>query len=120
MQGVFSAFWQVPVALHALHAPQLAAEQHTLSVQNKPGPHWSVVAHVAPGAFLPHKLPTHVLGETQSLFDAQVSLHLLLEPLHMKGLHEFVVPPMLQLPAPSQVFSSVTDDAPAGHDGPWH
>jgi hypothetical protein len=47
-------------------------------------------------------------------------LQALLGPLHRNVPHEFVEPPTLQLPAPSQVFASVTDDAPAGHDGAWH
>jgi hypothetical protein len=63
---------------------------------------------------------SHVLGDTQSVFDAHVIPQALLGPLHMNVPHELVVPPMLQLPAPSQVFASVIDDAPAGHDGPWH
>ena len=63
---------------------------------------------------------SHVLGETQSVFDPQVWPQALLEPLHMNGTHELVEPPTSQLPAPSQVLASVTDDMPAGQDGGTH
>jgi len=122
VQEVLSAFWQLPVALHALHGPQPAAGavQQTLSVQVRPAAHCPSPAHIAPAGFLPQMLPTHVLGETQSVLSAHVWLQALLEALHKNGPHELVEPPTLQLPAPSQVFASVTDDMPAGHEGPWH
>jgi hypothetical protein len=64
VQASPSAFWQVPVALQARQAPQLPLLQQKPSVQNSPAAHWSVVAHEAPNPFLPHMLPTQVLGAT--------------------------------------------------------
>lgn len=115
-------FWQLPVASHALHAPQPAAGavQQKLSVQVRPAAHCSVEAQVAPAGFLPQTLPTHVLGATQSVLDAQVWLQALFGALHKNGPHELDEPPTLQFPAPSQVFASVTVAVFAGHDGPWH
>ena len=122
MQATPSAFWQVPVALHALHAPQppTGLLQQNPSVHERPLWHWSLVAHCAPAAFLPHRFPMHVLFMTQSAFVAQVWLHALFGPSHRNVPHEVIVPPTSQLPAPSHVFASVTIDAPAGQDGGTH
>jgi hypothetical protein len=103
-------FWQLPVALHALHAPQALLEQQKPSVQNAPATHSSLVAHVAPRGFLPHVLPTQLLGGTQSAFEVHVRRQAD-EPSHMKGEQLWGPPPPLQLPAPSQVFASVCVDA---------
>jgi hypothetical protein len=117
--AVPSAFWQAPVALHALHAPQALLEQQKPSVQKAPATHSSPVAQVAPSGFLPQVLPTHVLGATQSEFCVQVCRQLA-PPLHMNGEHWCVPPPTLQLPAPSHVFARFCVDAFIGHDGPTH
>jgi hypothetical protein len=77
------------------------------------------VAHDAPSGFLPHVLPTQVLGATQSLFEVHVTRHAD-EPLHMNTPQPCGPPPTLQLPAPSQVFASVCVDELAGHDGGTH
>jgi hypothetical protein len=82
VQASPSAFLQVPVALQALHGPHALLVQQKPSVQKRPAAHWSVEAHVAPMGFLPHMLPTQVLGDTQSALTEHVPLHAEL-PLHM-------------------------------------
>jgi hypothetical protein len=117
--GMLSAFWQLPVALHALHAPQALLVQQKWSVQDRPAAHSSVDAHVAPGGFLPQVFPTHVLGPTQS----PLAVHTLRQsvlPSHMNGEHACVPPPWVQLPAPSQALPSVCVDEPAGQDPGAH
>jgi hypothetical protein len=71
---------------------------------------------------LPHTLPTHVLGGTQST-PCVLGVHVWLQavvPLHMKGAQVAVPPPTLQIPAPLHVFASVTIEEPAGQDGGAH
>jgi hypothetical protein len=73
--------------LQLLHRPVLASSlqaesQHTPSVQY-PLTHWALDVQGAPGAFLPHKLFTQVLGDKQSASEAQVDLQLV--PLQMKA-----------------------------------
>jgi hypothetical protein len=83
-QATPSAFWQAPVPLHALQAPHALLVQQKPSVQNAPATHWSLVPHGAPSGFLPHVLPTQVLGATQSVFTLHVTRHDE-TPSHMKG-----------------------------------
>jgi hypothetical protein len=118
-QGMLSAFWQLPVALHALHAPHALLVQQKWSVQERPAAHSSLDAHVAPGGFLPQVFPTHVFGATQSLFPVHALRQSVLPP-HTNGEHACGPPPWLQLPAPSQVLPSVCVDVPAGHDAGAH
>jgi len=114
-----SSFWQAPVALQALQAPQPLLLQQKPSVQNRLAAHCSGAVHGAPAGFLPQRFPTQVLGSTQSAFAVQVSLQAVL-PLHLNGPHVRVPPPPSQLPLPLQVLASVTVDVPAGHDGGTH
>jgi hypothetical protein len=118
-QATPSAFWQLPVALQALHAPQALLEQQKPSVQKAPATHSSLIAHVAPSGFLPHVLPTQVFGATQSEFCVHVWRHDV-EPLHMNGKQLWLPPPPLQLPAPSHVLASACIDALVGHDAATH
>jgi hypothetical protein len=119
LQALPSSFWQAPVALQARQVPHPLLEQQKPSVQNRLAAHWSVVAHGAPAGFLPHTFPTHVFGETQSLFVVHVSLQAVV-PLHMNGAQAPEPPPTLQLPLPLQVLASVTVDEPAGQAGGAH
>jgi hypothetical protein len=118
VQASPSAFWQVPVALQARQAPQLALLQQKPSVQDRPVEHWSLVAQGAPAGFLPHTLPTQVLGATQSALVWQVSRQAV--PSHMNGEQGRVVPPTLHRPLPLQVFASVSVEPAAGHMGGAH
>jgi hypothetical protein len=118
-QAVPSSFWQLPVALQALHALQALVVQQKPFVQNAPLTHSSLIAQVAPSGFLPQVFPTHVLGATQSEFCVHVTRHDV-EALHMNGEQLCVPPPTLQLPAPSQVFASACVDVFAGHEAATH
>jgi hypothetical protein len=69
----------------------------------------------APAGFLPHTLPTQVLGATQSALVTHVSRHAW-APSHVKGAQACVPPPCVQAPAPLQVLPSVLVDEPAGHE----
>jgi hypothetical protein len=117
--GMLSAFWQLPVALHALQAPHALLVQQKWSVQERPVAHSSLDVHVAPGGFLPQVFPTHVFGATQSPFPVQALRQSVL-PLHMNGAHGCGPPPWLQLPAPSQVLPNVWVDVFAGQDAEAH
>jgi hypothetical protein len=68
---------------------------------------------------LPQVFPTQVLGGTQSAFEVHVTRQDD-TPSHMKGEQLCGPPPMLQLPAPSQVVASVPDEVLMGHEGGTH
>ena len=70
--------------LHAVQAPAQALSQQTPCAQ-KPEPHSPGSEHDAPRIFLPHELPLHTLGETQSWFVVHALKQAL--PLHTFGEH---------------------------------
>jgi hypothetical protein len=70
-----SAFWQLPVAPHALHAPHALLEQQKPSVQNAFATHSSLMVQRAPSGFLPHEVPTQLFGATHWELSLHVTEH---------------------------------------------
>jgi hypothetical protein len=65
-------------------------------------------------------LGSHRLGDTQSAVVPQLRKQSLVAGLHRKAPQEDIVPPLLQVPLPSQVLAAVTVDVPVGQEAATH
>jgi len=109
----------VPERLQARQVPQLDAEQQTPSTQY-PFAHSVPAAQICPRRLSPHEPALQTCPEAQSASLAQTATQAAcVVALHTKGKQDWVVAG-LQVPAPSQVRTSVSMVEPAGHEGAAH
>jgi hypothetical protein len=105
--------------LQAWQVPQLGAEQQTPSTQY-PFAHSVPAAQICPRRFSPHEPELQTCPGAQSASLAQTATQAAcVVALQAKGKQDWLVAG-LQVPAPSQVRTSVSRIDPAGHDGGAH
>jgi hypothetical protein len=105
--GTFVQVPGLPVTVHDLQVPVQAELQQTPCTQY-PELHSAFIEQVEPSDFFPQLPFMQALGETQSVFVAQVLPHAVADP-HLNGSHAEAVP-ALHRPAPSQVPADVSVD----------